>query len=226
MKQLLLALLLVILPVAFPVSGVLGQLTTEQTVTLRMTGQQFLPNGTGLAYFSDGSISEFEHEMTPQEGWYYDNTTTIFYTGEIPGISTANNTKCSGGYSDFNKNSTMTSINTNTTQHTLTIINGADIIENKSKAIQPNPIIRIKAGDTVTWINEDRTTHILTSPPGEFSFFSQIQAGQTFEVTLSSTESTIEEDRRVSCTFTEPGGFHYDVDLSNNGIRGLVIVEE
>jgi plastocyanin len=139
-----------------------------------------------------------------------------------------NSSRSSGGYNDFNKTSTMNMIGNSTAarQHTLTIINGADIIENKSKAIQPSPIIRIKAGDTVTWVNEDRTTHILTAPPGDFSFFSPIQAGQTFEVTLSSTESSLVEDRRVSCTFTEPGGFHYDIDLSNNGIKGVVIVEE
>ena len=133
---------------------------------------------------------------------------------------------CSGGsFGASNTNSTITMIDNRTAQHTLTIINGANLIENKSRAIQPSPIIRIKACDTVTWINEDRESHWLRAPPGAFEFSSQIPAGQTFDVTLSSTQSTSEEDRMVSCTFTEPGGFHYDLDFSNNGIKGVVIVE-
>ena len=241
MRPLFALLWVILLSAFFPVSGVLGQPTTQQqSGTLTMTGQQFFANGTGLAYFSDGSISKFEHEMTRQEGWYYDNS-TIFYTGEIPGISSANNTKCSGGFSslgdviadlfDNDTSNSKTTIDNSSnsssiTNHTLTIINGANVIENKSKAIQPSPIIRIKAGDTVTWVNEDMTPHDLKAPPGNVMYSQQIPSGQTIDVTLFSADSPSEEYRRVSCTFTEPGGFHYDVDLSNNEIKGVVIVEE
>jgi plastocyanin len=238
----LFALLLVLsVSASFPVSVILAQPTQQSAATLSMTGQQFFANGTGLAYFNDGSISKFEHEMTPQEGWYYDNT-TIFYTGEIPGISSTNNTKCSGGVSSLGdaiaklfdndtSNSTTTIDNSSNsssiTNHTLTIINGANVIENKSKAIQPSPIIRIKAGDTVTWVNEDMTPHDLKAPPGNVMYSQQIiPSGQTIDVTLFSADSPSEEYRRVSCTFTEPGGFHYDIDTARNEIRGAVIVEE
>lgn len=201
----------------------------RSSFALSMIGQQYFANGTGIAYFDDNSTSKFEHEMTQLNGWYYDNK-TIFYVGEIPGVSTANNVKCSGGYGDTS-NSTTTIVNNssnsnNTTNHTLTIINGADVVENKSKAIQPSPIITIKAGDTVTWTNNDATTHIIRAPPGNFMFEGKIPYGQTFDTILSGTTSPAIEDRSFSCTFTEPGGFQYDIDNSNNRIVGAVIVEK
>jgi plastocyanin len=195
---------------------------------LSITGQQYFANGSGIAYFDDNSTSKFEHEMTQQNGWYYDNK-TVFYVGEIPGVSTANNVKCSGGYSDTTGNSTIITNNNNISQatnHTLTIINGADVIENKSKAILPSPIITIRAGDTVTWTNNDATTHIIRAPPGNFMFEGKIPYGQSFDTILSGTTSPEIKDRSFSCTFTEPGGFQYDVDNSNNRIVGAVIVEK
>ena len=203
----------------------------QQAGALNMTGQQYFANGTGIAYFDDNSTSKFEHEMRQLNGWYYDNK-TIFYVGEIPGVSTANNVKCSGGgHIDTSNNSTTTIVSNssnssnNTTNHTLTIINGANVIENKSEAIQPSAVITIKAGDTVTWTNEDSTTHSVTAPPGHFQFEGKIMYGQTFDALLSGTHSGIAEDRSFSCTFTEPGGFQYDVDNANNRIVGAVIVE-
>src|SRR5215204_5385464 len=121
--RLLFPLLLLILSASFPISEVFGQ-PTQQSGTLTMTGQQFFANGTGLAYFNDGSISKFEHEMTPQEGWYYDNT-TIFYTGEIPGISSTNNTKCSGGVSSLG-DAIATLFDNDTSNSTTTIDNSSN----------------------------------------------------------------------------------------------------
>lgn len=201
----------------------------QRAAALSMTGQQFFANGTGIAYFDDNSTSKFEHEMTSQEGWYYDNT-TIFYVGQIPGISSANNVKCSGGANDLSDSRNILSNNnnnsSNSTNHKFTIINGANLIENKSKAIQPSPIIKIKAGDTVTWTNEDSETHSIIAPPGHFEFGSKITSGQTIDGLLSGTYSDLIEDRSVSCTFNEPGGFQYDVDHALDGIKGVVIVEK
>jgi hypothetical protein len=50
-----------------------------------MTGQQYFANGTGIAYFDDGTTQSFKHIITAAAGYYYDNS-TIFYTGEIPGV--------------------------------------------------------------------------------------------------------------------------------------------
>jgi hypothetical protein len=104
--------------------------------------------------------------MTPKEGWYYENGTR-FYAGEIPGVSSENHTLCVSGYDYIDEakepkiegfdNAVAT--NEDGTEHILSIINGADLIENKSKAIQPDVILRIQEGDVVTWVNEDLVPH-------------------------------------------------------------------
>jgi hypothetical protein len=86
MILLILSLSLVLLPTA-----------QQSVIALRMTGQQFLSNGTGIAYFDDGSTSRIEHPFTSESGFYYDNS-TIFYTGDIPEtvsgiVNTSNSTE-------------------------------------------------------------------------------------------------------------------------------------
>jgi plastocyanin len=185
---------------------------SSPTTTLSMTGQQYFPNGTALAYFNDGTISEFEHEMTPAKGYYYDNS-TIFYFGEVPGISSADNIKCGENTTSGDNNSSGGEL------IEATIISGANVIENKSRAIQPSSVITINAGDTLTWVNEDFGFHIVSMPPRGLIITGGIPSEEIFSAYLTNQS-------QFSCTFTEPGGFHYDIDNANNGIVGTVIVVE
>src|SRR5215212_7922106 len=74
-------------------TAAMAQTTTNTTTTtpgtLSMTGQQFLPDGTGIAYFNDGTTEPFEHKFTPEEGYYYDNS-TVFVSGQVPGHESNN----------------------------------------------------------------------------------------------------------------------------------------
>jgi hypothetical protein len=64
-----------------------------QAVALEMTGQQYFANGTGIAYFDDGTTSSFEHSITPDNGYYFDNSIN-FYIGEVPGTPSGNGVRC------------------------------------------------------------------------------------------------------------------------------------
>jgi hypothetical protein len=53
------------------------------TMTSAQQGQpsptEFFQNGTGIVYFANGTILHFNHTLTPQNGYLYDNG-TIYYT--------------------------------------------------------------------------------------------------------------------------------------------------
>lgn len=63
---------------------------------LRLTGHQYFSNGTGIEYFDDGTTQPFKHMIISANGYYFDNS-TIFYTGEIPGLSSERDVKCDTG---------------------------------------------------------------------------------------------------------------------------------
>jgi plastocyanin len=225
-------------------SLVLSSATQQSAVALRMTGQQCLPNGTGIAYFDDNSTSQFEHPFTAERGFYYDNS-TIFYTGNIPEtISGIGNT--SGRTADTSTNATSCSGSSGgTTPSTsgllnlfgpdaaeegnnivngasgdnvnVTIIYGASVLDNKSRAFEPNPV-RIKVGDTVTWINQDLNLHDLHSPP-RVPTSGGVLSSTTFFGLVSENGGTF------SCTFNRPGGFHY-ADSYDPNMKGAIIVED
>jgi len=67
------------------------------------------------------------------------------------------------------------------------------------------PTINIQQGDTVTWMNDDRQAHTVTSDTGLFDS-GPLQSGQSF-----------------SFTFNNPGTFSYHCGLHPN-MRGTVIV--
>jgi plastocyanin len=180
---------------------------TVTTSALELTGHQLFANGTGLAYFDDGTAQSFKHMIIAAAGYYYDNS-TIFYTGEIPGIPQAEGIQCGSKVNNTRGDSVL-----------ITLIRGADLIQNKSKAIEPSPVVRINVGDTVTWVNKDYVIHTITSPPGPgVPPFDDLPIGTNFEDTMSENES-------FRCTFTEPGGFHYGIGF-NSVIKGAIIVEE
>lgn len=177
------------------------------TSALELTGHQLFANGTGRAYFDDGTAQSFKHIITAAAGYYYDNS-TIFYTGEIPGIPQSEGILCGSKVND-----------TRVEYVHITLIRGADLIQNKSKAIEPGPVVRINVGDTVTWVNKDYVAHTITSPPGPgVPPYNDLPSGTNFEGAMSENES-------FRCTFTEPGGFHYGIGF-NSEIKGAIIVEE
>jgi plastocyanin len=205
----------------------------RSAAAFRLTGERFFANGTGIAYFDDGTTQIFRHTITPENGYYYDNS-TIFYTGEIPGISNgssntinATNTTSRSDTSvcapltqslkdlfadDCNPADCGISSSGDGNNVNVTIVYGSSMLANKSKAFDANPV-RIKVGDTVTWINEDWQGHVIQSPPQGMV---EVSSGLTFS-------SFIPAGDTFSCTFTKPGGFHY-ADTPDTDMAGTVIV--
>jgi plastocyanin len=131
---------------------------------IKVTGERYFANGTGITYFTDGSTRPFRHMITPENGYYYDNS-TIFYTGGIPEVNSNNAT------------STGRTVN-------VTINFGGSNLGNKS--FDPDPV-RIKVGDTVTWTNNDQySAYTIASPPhrvgiqGTNFMSDRLEPGDTF----------------------------------------------
>lgn len=112
--------------------------TQQYGNALRLTGHQYLSSGTGIAYFDDGTTQPSKHMITSANGYYFDNS-TIFYTGEIPGLSSERGVKCDTGAT---RNTGIYGNGTNIVN--VTIIRGGDLIEKKSKALEPSPVIESK----------------------------------------------------------------------------------
>jgi plastocyanin len=197
---------------------------------LAMIGQQYFADGTGIAYFNDGTTQGFEHTLTEDEGYYFDESTP-FYIGAVPEVG--NNTgsvvcnDIDAGQSPLTNSSGAipssidgdNTIGGNTTN--VTIIRGASILEDKSRAVDPSPIVTVKVNDTVKWINED-TTHVwLVSPP--ITGDNDIPYGTIIPRTIVN-----ENGGALACTFSEPGGFHYTLRPfdTTTEIKGAVIVTE
>jgi plastocyanin len=136
---------------------------------VKVTGERYFANGTGITYFTDGATRLFRHMITPEMGYYYDNS-TIFYTGDIPNVNSTNVT------------STGRTVN-------VTINFGGSNLGNKS--FDPNPV-RIKVGDTVTWTNNDQySAYTIASPPprvgiqGTNFMSDRLEPGDTFSHTFT-----------------------------------------
>ena len=136
---------------------------------VEVTGQRYFANSTGVAYFTDGPTRLFRHTITPENEFYYDNS-TIFYAGDIPEVNSTNAT------------STGRTVN-------VSINFGGSNLGNKS--FDPNPV-RIMVGDTVTWTNNDLySAYIITSPPLQtgirgMNFISdRLEPGDTFSHTFT-----------------------------------------
>lgn len=195
------------------------------TTQLAMIGQQYFPDGTGIAYFNDGTTQEFEHRLTEDEGYYFDESTQ-FYIGAVPGVG--NNTDsvvCEDLSAVDGSMLTSTRDNNSATDGAnitnVTIIRGASILEDKSRAIDPSPIITIKVNDTVRWINEDANNFWLTLPP--LTGGNGIPDGTIIPRTILN-----ENGGSLVCTFSEPSGFHYTLRPFDDPIeiKGAVIVAD
>jgi hypothetical protein len=165
---------------------------------LRLIGERFFANGTGMAYFDDGTTASFRHTITSAAGYYYDNS-TVFAVGEIPG---------------FEMNDTITTLGIPGDVITVTIPYGAEVLGNRS--LQPSSIIKGQVGDVVTFKNEDWRSHSIRSPPDTYGG-EAVPEGANFEFSLASGQS-------ASILLSKPIGMHYE--LVGEGITGAVIVEE
>ena len=69
--------------------------------------------------------------------------------------------------------------------------------------------IRVEAGDTVTWTNEDEFTHDVQMESGDDTKRHQLEPGD-----------------EVSITFEEPGTYDYECTFHPRDMRGRVVVEQ
>ena len=199
----------VTLPAASATPTVIGEGTINNAT--QVIGNRFFANGTGVAYFSDGAVFPFNHAITSGYGFYYDDS-TIFYAGNIPGITASKNNNTNNNVSGSNNNSS--------TNHNIVIPRGFEA-SSANVTIQPS-VLRIKVGDTVRWVNQDWNSISLRSPP---------YVGGGSNVTLSDLSLTldginfdeyIEPGKTLSIQFTRAGGFHYEM----SDVAGTIIVEE
>lgn len=132
---------------------------------VKMTGERYYANGTGIAYFTDGTMRLFRHMITPENEYYYDNS-TIFYAGNIPEVN-SNNATSTGRIVNVSIN-----------------FEGSNL---GNRTFDPNPV-RIKVGDTVIWTNDDQySAYVIVSPPPHhtgilgMNFMSdRLESGDTF----------------------------------------------
>jgi nitrite reductase (NO-forming) len=96
---------------------------------------------------------------------------------------------------------------------TVSIVKGATTLDNKS--FSPNPL-KIKVGNTITWINKDNTIHTVTSGKPNSP-----DAGQVFDSGLT---SLITPSKTFSHKFTTPGEYSYFCRLHPNMV-GTIDVE-
>jgi len=109
--------------------------------------------------------------------------------------------------------SSSSSIASTNNEATVSIVKGATSLN--SKAFAPNPI-KIKTGNTITWINNDNTIHTVSSGKPNSQ-----DAGQIFDSGLT---SLISPSKSYSHKFTNPGEFSYFCRLHPNMV-GTIEVE-
>jgi plastocyanin len=176
---------------------------------IRLIGERFFANGTGVAYFDDGTMQYFNHTITPEKGYYYDNS-TVFITGDIPGVSVRNDSILAADPTTgaFTGSSVPGSKTVN-----VTIPYGASLLPG-NQTFQPN-IVKVNVGDTIRWNNEDWNSHTVISPPQTYN--SEVPEGMNFNIDIPSGDS-------AAIAVTRPGGFHYN-DRSNLNATGAIIIK-
>ena len=107
---------------------------------------------------------------------------------------------CGGGSSSTpTMPSTPSTGNNNGTP--VSIVAGAQVLT--TTAYAPNPLT-ISAGTTVTWTNNDRTTHTATSDSGAFN-------------------GTLAPNAQFSFTFANKGTFSYHCSLHPNMVASVIV---
>jgi plastocyanin len=101
-----------------------------------------------------------------------------------------------------NSTPTMPSASSGNTNGTpITIVSGAQVLT--TTAYNPNPLT-ITAGTTVTWTNQDSTTHTATSDTGVFN-------------------GTVGPNQQYSFTFPNKGTFTYHCSLHPNMVASVIV---
>jgi plastocyanin len=100
--------------------------------------------------------------------------------------------------------------------HQVSIVPGASELEDK--AFSPNPI-NVKIGDTVTWINNDDTIHVVTSGTGP----SDPNLGKEFDSSPGLT-TLIAPSQTFSHKFDTAGGFPYFCQLHPAMVGEIIVM--
>src|SRR5688572_759296 len=87
-------------------------------------------------------------------------------------------------------------------------------VEISAEGFQPQTI-RIKKGETVTWVNKDAAAHHVVADP-----FTGTESSHTLN-----SDSPLAQDESYTSTFEEVGTFSYHDQLDPAAFRGTVIVE-
>ena len=110
---------------------------------------------------------------------------------------------CGGGYSGSTPTSPSTGGGNNNSGTPVSIVSGAEL--KTTTAYAPNPVV-ISAGGTVTWTNNDATTHTSTSDDGAWN------------------SGSIAPGAKFSRTFATAGSYKYHCSL-HPGMIGTVTVQ-
>jgi len=203
----------------FGQQGMQSATTTElqQQPIIELSGQQYFANGTGIMYFSDNTTVPFTHSITPENGYYYDNS-TLFLIGEIPG-------GVSAGPKD------IASMMYTGTQVNITIPHGAKMLPD-NQTFQPN-VVRVNVGDLVTFVNNDFQVHRIVSPPHQGDINNANNTNTTTTMATTSVvpsgiifDSIIGPGDSASIVFSSPGGFHFNDEFNENATGTLIVEEE
>ncbi len=108
---------------------------------------------------------------------------------------------CGGGSGTSTGNTTPTSPTTGNNGTPVSIVSGALIMT--TTAYNPNPVT-VSAGSTVTWTNNDSTTHTATSDSGTFN-------------------GTLAPGAQYSFTFANKGTFTYHCSIHPNMVASVVV---
>lgn len=167
---------------------------------VELIGQQYFENGTGISYFSDNTSRPFAHSITPENGFYYNNSVT-YSVGDVLGVN----------------------VTTTTPQTTGKVINntipyGASLLP-ANQTFQPNSVT-VKLGDTIQFVNNDYQSHRIVSPPSTLfdSNNKEVASAATFD-----TGNLNPGDVSTNMTALRPGGYHYN-DNYNEAATGTIII--
>jgi plastocyanin len=246
-----LILIVIIVTVAGGTSSVIVESSPQQfsspTNIKVVMGERYFPDGTGTAFINDGTTLRFSHQVTPTNGYYYDNS-TVFLAGLIPGFTknfitvnpsldeianrSANDRFSYTPFYDNNNNSNAggimnSSSNAPPPAHrnvTKIIISNSITQQPGAQLFQPN-IVRVHPGDLVTWINDDFQMHYVVSPP--------LTISKTYfpGVGLPSQQNfgTILEPGGTFSIIIPPiagGGYHFNDNQFKNATGAIIIVEK
>lgn len=134
--------------------------------------------------------------------------------GKLTATNNANTTEGSNNHSGMSGREQHTSLSSSSSNSTeVSVVKGATTLGNK--AFSPNPV-KIKAGSTITWINNDNTIHTVTSGKPNTP-----NAGETFDSGLT---SLVMPAKTFSHKFTNTGEFSYFCRLHPNMMGTIDVV--